>query len=102
MEEKALLEIEDLNLSFDTYGGEIRAIRGVNLSLRKGEILGLVGESGSGKSTLAKAIIGVLPKQNTRIKKGRIWYKGLNLAGEKERVLRRVRGRGISMISRIQ
>ncbi|QAA23484.1 ABC transporter ATP-binding protein [Sporolactobacillus terrae] len=98
MEEEALLEIEDLNLSFDTYGGEIRAIRGVNLSLRKGEILGLVGESGSGKSTLAKAIIGVLPKQNTRIKKGRIWYKGLNLAGEKERVLRRVRGRGISMI----
>ncbi|WP_353948244.1 ABC transporter ATP-binding protein [Sporolactobacillus sp. Y61] len=98
MEGKALLEIEDLHLSFDTYGGEIRAIRGVNLSLRKGEILGLVGESGSGKSTLAKAIIGLLPKNNTRIKKGRIRYKGLDLARAKEHVLQSVRGRGISMI----
>ncbi|MET1249143.1 ABC transporter ATP-binding protein [Sporolactobacillus sp. STCC-11] len=98
MEEETLLKVDDLHLSFGTYGGEIQAIRGVNLSLRKGEILGLVGESGSGKSTLAKAMIGLLSKKNTRIKKGRIQYKGLDLVGAKEYVLRSVRGREISMI----
>ena len=52
-----ILEVKDLEISFDTYAGKVRAIRGVNFHLNKGETLAIVGESGSGKSTLAKLLV---------------------------------------------
>ena len=61
---ETILSIENLRIHFKTFAGEVQAIRGVNLTLQKGETLALVGESGSGKSTIAKIIIG-LEKQNS-------------------------------------
>ncbi len=58
---KTIMDIRDLDISFKTPKGRIHAIRGVNLTLRKGETLAIVGESGSGKSVTMKAIMGILP-----------------------------------------
>ena len=52
-----ILEVKDLELSFHTFAGEVKAIRGVNFDLKKGETLAIVGESGSGKSVTTKSIM---------------------------------------------
>ena len=56
----ALLEITDLRVDFDTRAGTVQALRGVSLSLERGETLGIVGESGSGKSVTAQAVMGLI------------------------------------------
>lgn len=58
---KTIMDIRDLDISFKSPKGRIHAIRGVNLTLRKGETLAIVGESGSGKSVTMKAVMGILP-----------------------------------------
>ena len=58
----ALLDVNDLHVSFWTRQGEVQAVRGAMLNVEEGEILGLVGESGSGKSTLVRSILRVLPE----------------------------------------
>src|SRR3954451_24895752 len=57
-----LLEARDLAVRFRTPNGTARAVDGVSLDWRRGEILGVVGESGCGKSTLARALLGLLPR----------------------------------------
>ena len=57
----ALLEVENLAVSFYPAAGEVQAVRGVSFSLRQGEVLAVVGESGCGKSVLCKSIMGLLP-----------------------------------------
>lgn len=69
-----LLSIENLSISFQTSGGTIRAIRGVDLTLCQGETLAIVGESGSGKSVTVKAIMGIM-SNNQAIDSGAIWFK---------------------------
>ena len=59
MSESSLLKIEDLTFSFRTYGGVVKAVRGVSFEVNAGETVGIVGESGCGKSTLAKTIVGL-------------------------------------------
>ena len=59
MSQPPLLEVRDFSLEFRTRGGTVRALEGINLSLHKGEIVGLVGESGSGKSVLSYAMLGI-------------------------------------------
>ena len=68
-----ILEIRDLNISFKTGNKNVKAIRGVNLDLYKGETIAIVGESGSGKSVTTKAIMGILAK-NGAIDSGSINY----------------------------
>src|SRR5699024_139087 len=59
MSDEVVLEAKDLSVSFDTRRGRERAVRGVDLSLRRAEILSVVGQSGSGKTTLARALLGL-------------------------------------------
>ena len=56
-----VLAIRDLRVTFNTYAGVVKALDGIELTVRKGEILGLVGESGCGKSVTSLAICGLLP-----------------------------------------
>jgi oligopeptide transport system ATP-binding protein len=93
-----VLEIKDLHISFDTYGAEVQAVRGVNLTLKKGETLAIVGESGSGKSVTSKAIMGLIPNPPGRIKQGEINFEGKDLTKLKEKDMQKLRGSEISMI----
>ncbi|MDA4119758.1 MAG: ABC transporter ATP-binding protein, partial [Thaumarchaeota archaeon] len=70
--------MEGLKVNFHTYAGEVKALDGVSLSLRKGEILGLVGESGCGKSVTALSVAGLLP-DNAEVLEGRILLDGRDL-----------------------
>ena len=73
-----LLSIQDLKVDFTTYGGSIKAVRGVNMEIEPGECVAVVGESGCGKSVTAKSILRLLPK-NGRITSGHIWFEGEDL-----------------------
>jgi peptide/nickel transport system ATP-binding protein len=92
-----LLEVRDFGLEFRTRGGTVRALEGVNLTIRKGEIVGLVGESGSGKSVLSYAMLGISDRA-ARVTGGRAVFGGLDLLEADERTLADLRGREISMI----
>jgi oligopeptide/dipeptide ABC transporter ATP-binding protein len=91
-----VLQIRDLDVTFPTEDGPVHAVRGLDLDLRAGEVLGVVGESGSGKSVTMLAVLGLLPKQ-TKVT-GSAKYRGEELIGRKSKVLRKVRGAKIAMI----
>lgn len=93
-----ILEVKDLNISFHTFAGEVKAIRGVNFDLKKGETLAIVGESGSGKSVTTKAIMRLLPPGNSEIKQGEILFEGKDLTQLTDRQMQKIRGQDISMI----
>src|ERR1700737_1951453 len=79
------------------YPGKAPVLRGVNLKIARGEIVGLVGQSGSGKSTLAMAIIGLLGRQRA-IVEGKITFQGSDLLAMREQELRSIRGRSLSLV----
>ncbi|TWD93685.1 oligopeptide transport system ATP-binding protein [Neobacillus bataviensis] len=93
-----ILEVKDLNISFHTFSGEVKAIRGVSFDLIKGETLAIVGESGSGKSVTSKSIMGLLPAQNSEIKSGHILFDGKDLTKLSDKQMQKIRGHEISMI----
>jgi microcin C transport system ATP-binding protein len=93
-----LLQIRDLSVSFDTSGGEVRAVRHVSFDIDAGEAVALVGESGSGKSVTALSIVQLLPYPLARHSSGSILFRGEELLGAPEGRLRRVRGNRIAMI----
>ena len=92
-----LLEVRDFSLEFRTRSGTVRALEAINLTLHKGEMLGLVGESGSGKSVLAYAMLGISDRA-ARITGGTAMYGGMDLLQADEHTLADLRGREISMI----
>ena len=92
-----LLEIRDLDVEFRTSAGPVRAVNGVTLDVRAGEIVGLVGESGSGKSVTSRAVMGLLPRRTTTIR-GSIRLGGDELVGLPEKAYRRIRGERVAMI----
>ena len=94
----ALLEIRDLQTSFFTSDGEVRAVDGVTFSIEAGKTMGLVGESGCGKSVTALSVIQLLTKGTGRIVGGEILYEGQNIAAFSEERMRSIRGNDISMI----
>ncbi|HCJ58539.1 MAG TPA: peptide ABC transporter ATP-binding protein, partial [Clostridiaceae bacterium] len=69
-----LLEVRDLEVSFDTYAGEVKAVRGVSFDLSKGEAIAIVGESGCGKSVTAQSIMRLIPSPPGRVKNGTIIF----------------------------
>ncbi len=91
------LKVEDLTISFRTNQGMVRAVRGVDFDLVKGETLAIVGESGSGKSVTSKAIMGILAG-NSVIDKGQIIYENQDLTKIPEEDFHKLRGDKIGMI----
>lgn len=94
---ETILSIENLRIHFETFAGEVQAIRGVNLKLQKGETLALVGESGSGKSVTAKSIMKLL-SNNAIVKEGTITFKGENILEKSDRDMQSIRGKEIAMV----
>lgn len=92
-----LLEVKNLCVNFGTYGGEVKAVRGVTFDLHKGETLAIVGESGSGKSVACKTIMRIL-SSNSYIKDGQILFDGKDLTKISEKDMEKVRGKDIAMI----
>ncbi|WP_055483015.1 ABC transporter ATP-binding protein [Sphaerimonospora mesophila] len=94
--EAEILKVENLQVSFPTDDGLVRAVRGVSYTVHEREVLGIVGESGSGKSVSSMAVMGLLPK-SARIT-GSIHYRGDDMLKMTERRRRGLRGRRIAMI----
>jgi peptide/nickel transport system ATP-binding protein len=92
-----VLDIRDLSLRFDTQQGAVHALRNIDITVPRGEIVGVVGESGSGKSTLALAVMRLLPG-NAVISSGTIAFCGLDLLKLPEDEMRAIRGTRISMV----
>jgi peptide/nickel transport system ATP-binding protein/oligopeptide transport system ATP-binding protein len=92
----ALLEVEGLRTIFDTRAGEVRAVDGVDVSVERGECLGIVGESGSGKSVTFASVMGLV-RAPGRVAEGRIVFDGRDLRALSPEAMREVRGRDIAM-----
>ncbi len=90
------IRIDNLRVTFVTDGGDVHAVRGVNLAVAPGEILAVVGESGSGKSVTGRSILGLLPE--TASTTGAIWLGDRNVVNLSGASLREVRGQDVSMI----
>jgi len=93
-----LLEIKNLKTRFFTEYGVVKAVDGINLTVGRGETLGIVGESGCGKSVTALSVLRLLPVPPAKITDGEILFQGKNLLGLSEKKMRNIRGNNISMI----
>jgi oligopeptide transport system ATP-binding protein len=91
------LEIKNLRISFRTDRGLVHAVRGIDLSVEKGETLAIVGESGSGKSVTARSLLGI-EAPNCIIESGEVLFQGQNLLAYTEKEFNAIRGRKIAMV----
>ena len=96
-ENKTLLEVKDLKVSFFTPAGEVKAVNGISYSLGYNEVMGIVGESGSGKSVEAYSIIGLLQSPG-KVIGGSIRFEGEDVLAFTDEQMRQFRGNKISMI----
>ncbi len=95
---KRVLEVRDLRVEFDTYGGVVKAVRGVNFEVDQGETLAIVGESGCGKSVSIQSILGLIPSPPGRVTSGSAKLEGQELMGIPLQELNKVRGKDIGVI----
>ena len=93
-----LVEIENLQVKFNTDSGEVNAVNGISFNIKKGETLALVGESGSGKSVTARAIIRLLAENAIISDQTSIKFNGTNINSYSEKEYQNIRGKNISMI----
>ena len=98
MEKNSILKIEQLSISFLSEKQENKVIHNISYQLNKNEILGIVGESGSGKSVSSLAILGLLPKQISKITNGQIIYNNIDLTKINNDAFRKIRGNKIAII----
>ena len=94
----ALLEVEDLHVEFNTFGGTVKAVRGVGFSVDDGETLAIVGESGCGKSVSVQSLMGLIPNPPGRITQGSVKYRGNEIIGDTTINGHEIRGTEIAMI----
>lgn len=92
-----LLEIKNLRVGIQSQMGKVQAVRGVDLTLKQGEVLAIVGESGCGKSILCKSIMKLLPR-SAKIEDGQILINGTDIAPYSDRQMKKLRGKLFSMI----
>ena len=92
-----LLDVKNLTVEFHTRRGIVRAIEHINVTIEKGETVGIVGESGSGKSVTSYAVMRILDRAG-RVADGSVSFSGLDLRAASENDMREMRGREISMI----
>ncbi|MGB6396169.1 MAG: ABC transporter ATP-binding protein [Bradyrhizobium sp.] len=97
MTAQPLLDVNDLTVEFSTRRGIVRAVQHVNISVAKGETLGIVGESGSGKSVTSYAVMRILDRAG-KIAEGSLMFSGIDVKRASEDEMRDLRGREISMI----
>lgn len=93
-----LLDIINLTIRYDTESESVEAVNSLDLTLNKGETLGLVGETGAGKTTLAKGIMRIIPDPPGKIISGEVFFEGEDLLKKNENKMREIRGNKISMI----
>ncbi len=93
-----ILELRDLRVEFDTHGGSVQAVRGVDLAVARGRTLAVVGESGCGKSVTMQAVMGLIPRPPGRITGGEAWFEGRDLLKLSETEMNALRGARIGMI----
>jgi ABC-type dipeptide/oligopeptide/nickel transport system ATPase component len=94
---ETILRVRDLRTYFHTEDGVVKAVDGVDLDVKRGEVLGLVGESGCGKSVTSLSIMRLVGIPG-EIESGEIWFEDRNLLGLDEAEMARIRGSSISMI----
>ncbi len=94
----SLLEVRDLRVEFQTYGGVVQAVRGVDLAVEPGETLAIVGESGCGKSATIHGLAGLIPSPPGRVTSGSVRFEGREILGLPVREANRIRGKRIGMI----
>jgi peptide/nickel transport system ATP-binding protein len=97
MAAQPLLDVNDLTVEFATRRGIVKAVQHVNISVAKGETLGIVGESGSGKSVTSYAVMRILDRAG-KIAEGLVRFSSIDVKGATENEMRDLRGREISMI----
>src|SRR2546429_931117 len=92
-----LLDVRDLTVEFTTRRGIVRAVERINITIAKGETVGIVGQSGSGKSVTSYAVMRILDRAG-RIAEGSVVFSSIDIASASEDAMRDLRGREISMI----
>jgi len=97
MTAQPLLDVKDLTVEFSTRRGIVKAVQHVDISVAKGETLGIVGESGSGKSVTSYAVMRILDRAG-RIAEGSVMFSGIDVKAASEAEMRDLRGREVSMI----
>lgn len=93
-----ILEVKDLHVSFHTYAGEVKAVRGVNFHVNRGEAVAIVGESGCGKSVTAQSLMKLIPMPPGEIKSGQIIFNGQDIVKKSNKEMESIRGKEIGMI----
>jgi len=95
---ETFLDIRNLTVEYQTDEAIVHALTNVNLTVQRGETLGIVGETGAGKTTIAKSIMRILPQPQGKIVSGEIYFNGENLLALSEKEMQKVRGNKIAMI----